>query len=211
MEVTVQVSVRQTGERRDLVLMDGLYRLIANKTLVSKPSLPTHLVVRVPALLSHSHSVCINVTLHASLLTQHHHMTGGSGKPVLLVESYRAINMGPYPEDRPKDNSVRFTPVQVEAIGAGVQPGESELGVGVLCCVGFQCVLSWRCVCAYSHLVPMACLRAMRLCCAILCLLLSHSPTHPLLFSHTTQGSRWLLVPPAQARPTQQCKSCRCD
>lgn len=53
---------------------------------------------------------------------------GGSGeqqdsRPVLLVEGYRAINMGPYPEDRPKENSVRFTPVQVEAIGAGVQPG----------------------------------------------------------------------------------------
>jgi intron-binding protein aquarius len=42
---------------------------------------------------------------------------------VLLVESYRPINMGPYPEDKPKDNAVRFTPVQVEAIGAGVQPG----------------------------------------------------------------------------------------
>jgi intron-binding protein aquarius len=44
-------------------------------------------------------------------------------RPVLLVESYRPINMGPYPEDKPKDNSVRFTPVQVEAVGAGVQPG----------------------------------------------------------------------------------------
>lgn len=51
---------------------------------------------------------------------------GGGGKPVLLVEHYRPINMGPYPEDKPKDNAVRFTPVQVEAIGAGVQPG----GVG---------------------------------------------------------------------------------
>lgn len=44
-------------------------------------------------------------------------------RPVLLVEAYRPINMGPYPEDKPKDNLVRFTPVQVEAVGAGVQPG----------------------------------------------------------------------------------------
>jgi intron-binding protein aquarius len=47
----------------------------------------------------------------------------GEQQAVLLVESYRPINMGPYPEDKPKDNAVRFTPVQVEAIGAGVQPG----------------------------------------------------------------------------------------
>eukprot|EP00879_Flechtneria_rotunda_P011994 GHRR01012527.1.p1 GENE.GHRR01012527.1~~GHRR01012527.1.p1 ORF type:complete len:1484 (+),score=529.45 GHRR01012527.1:151-4602(+) len=48
---------------------------------------------------------------------------GTSGKPVLLVEHYRPVNMGPYPEDKPKGNEVRFTPVQVEAVGAGVQPG----------------------------------------------------------------------------------------
>ena len=30
---------------------------------------------------------------------------------------------GPYPQDIPPQNSVRFTPVQTQAILAGVQPG----------------------------------------------------------------------------------------
>jgi intron-binding protein aquarius len=41
----------------------------------------------------------------------------------LLVESYVPPDPGPYPEDQPVLNSVRFTPVQVEAIRNGVQPG----------------------------------------------------------------------------------------
>jgi intron-binding protein aquarius len=49
--------------------------------------------------------------------------SSSSSKPVLLVEHYRPINMGPYPEDKPKGNEVRFTSVQVEAVAAGVQPG----------------------------------------------------------------------------------------
>ena len=49
--------------------------------------------------------------------------SSSSSKPVLLVESYRPINVGPYPEDRPPGNDVRFTSVQVEAVTAGVQPG----------------------------------------------------------------------------------------
>ena len=44
-------------------------------------------------------------------------------KPKLLVESYPAQNPGPYPQDLPPQNTVRFTPVQTEAIVAGVQPG----------------------------------------------------------------------------------------
>eukprot|EP00878_Enallax_costatus_P017916 GHUV01018838.1.p1 GENE.GHUV01018838.1~~GHUV01018838.1.p1 ORF type:complete len:1128 (+),score=501.36 GHUV01018838.1:269-3652(+) len=47
----------------------------------------------------------------------------GSTKPVLLVEHYKPVNMGPYPEDKPKGNEVRFTPVQAEAVSSGVQPG----------------------------------------------------------------------------------------
>lgn len=46
-----------------------------------------------------------------------------SARPMLLVEHYKPINMGPYPEDKPKGNEVRFTPVQVEAVTSGVQPG----------------------------------------------------------------------------------------
>ncbi|KAL6757285.1 hypothetical protein V8C86DRAFT_1695364 [Haematococcus lacustris] len=49
--------------------------------------------------------------------------TGASGKPVLVVEGYVPPDPGPYPQDAPRMNSVRFTPVQVEAIIAGVQPG----------------------------------------------------------------------------------------
>ncbi|KAI8476245.1 MAG: hypothetical protein J3K34DRAFT_511964 [Monoraphidium minutum] len=48
---------------------------------------------------------------------------GEGGKAVLVVEPYVAENPGPYPQDQPKTNSVRFTPVQVEAIRSGVQPG----------------------------------------------------------------------------------------
>lgn len=39
------------------------------------------------------------------------------------VSTYRLPTSGPYPSDAPKRNSVRFTPVQVEAITSGTQPG----------------------------------------------------------------------------------------
>jgi len=35
------------------------------------------------------------------------------------VESYVPPDPGPYPEDKPRTNTVRFTPVQVEAIMSG--------------------------------------------------------------------------------------------
>ncbi|GIL75166.1 hypothetical protein Vretimale_7780 [Volvox reticuliferus] len=41
----------------------------------------------------------------------------------LVVESYVPPDPGPYPQDQPRRNAVRFTPIQVEAIAAGVQPG----------------------------------------------------------------------------------------
>ncbi|TPX64939.1 hypothetical protein SpCBS45565_g05517 [Spizellomyces sp. 'palustris'] len=41
----------------------------------------------------------------------------------LLVQTYKPKNMGPYPEDVPKKNTVRFTPTQVQAIHAGSSPG----------------------------------------------------------------------------------------
>ncbi len=40
-----------------------------------------------------------------------------------MVESYTPPDPGPYPQDQPRRNAVRFTPVQVEAIRSGVQPG----------------------------------------------------------------------------------------
>ncbi|KAJ4994089.1 intron-binding protein aquarius [Stagonosporopsis vannaccii] len=41
----------------------------------------------------------------------------------LLVSTYKPPNMGPYPADAIKQNAVRFTPAQVEAITSGTQPG----------------------------------------------------------------------------------------
>ncbi|KAF9974942.1 hypothetical protein BGZ73_001565 [Actinomortierella ambigua] len=41
----------------------------------------------------------------------------------LEIKTYTTPNMGPYPEDIPKRNQVRFTPTQVEAIKAGTNPG----------------------------------------------------------------------------------------
>lgn len=41
----------------------------------------------------------------------------------LIISTYKTPNMGPYPEDVPNVNKVRFTPTQVEAIKAGTNPG----------------------------------------------------------------------------------------
>ncbi|KAF9951183.1 hypothetical protein BGZ70_001099 [Mortierella alpina] len=41
----------------------------------------------------------------------------------LVVRTYKTPNMGPYPENIPNRNQVRFTPTQVEAIKAGTNPG----------------------------------------------------------------------------------------
>ncbi|KAI3425621.1 uncharacterized protein J3R85_010143 [Psidium guajava] len=47
----------------------------------------------------------------------------GSEKENLIVEAYIPPDPGPYPQDQPKQNSVRFTPTQVGAIISGIQPG----------------------------------------------------------------------------------------
>lgn len=44
-------------------------------------------------------------------------------KPVLRVKAYVPPDPGPYPEDVPPQNQIRFTPVQVQAVLSGVQPG----------------------------------------------------------------------------------------
>ena len=41
----------------------------------------------------------------------------------ILVEPHTIPNRGPYPFNEPKKNAVRFTPTQIEAIRAGMQPG----------------------------------------------------------------------------------------
>ncbi|KAK8946189.1 hypothetical protein KSP40_PGU019610 [Platanthera guangdongensis] len=44
-------------------------------------------------------------------------------KEEIIVEAYIPADPGPYPQDKPKQNSVRFTPTQVGAIISGIQPG----------------------------------------------------------------------------------------
>ncbi|KAF8404573.1 hypothetical protein HHK36_009460 [Tetracentron sinense] len=47
----------------------------------------------------------------------------GSEREKLIVEAYVPPDPGPYPQDQPKQNSVRFTPTQTGAIISGIQPG----------------------------------------------------------------------------------------
>ncbi|CAM8910515.1 unnamed protein product [Rhodiola kirilowii] len=44
-------------------------------------------------------------------------------KEKLIVEAYVPPDPGPYPQDQPRQNSVGFTPTQIEAIISGIQPG----------------------------------------------------------------------------------------
>ncbi|ALC47310.1 CG31368 [Drosophila busckii] len=41
----------------------------------------------------------------------------------IVVQPYKSETRGPYPSNKPKQNCIRFTPTQVEAIRAGMQPG----------------------------------------------------------------------------------------
>lgn len=50
-------------------------------------------------------------------------LQGASDEKRIVVESHRIPNRGPYPQNQPKRNQVRFTPTQVEAIKSGMQPG----------------------------------------------------------------------------------------
>ncbi|XP_062173985.1 uncharacterized protein LOC133879426 [Alnus glutinosa] len=47
----------------------------------------------------------------------------GCEKEKLIVEAYTPPDPGPYPQDQPKQNSVRFTATQIGAIISGIQPG----------------------------------------------------------------------------------------
>ena len=46
-------------------------------------------------------------------------------KETIIVEAYDALVAGPYPEDQPRMNPTRFTPMQVEALRAAMNPGLS--------------------------------------------------------------------------------------
>ncbi|GAB2209722.1 hypothetical protein Drorol1_Dr00026945 [Drosera rotundifolia] len=67
---------------------------------------------------SHAHSLASNkpdVALKKDVDT--------AGQEKLIVEVYVPPDPGPYPQDKPKQNSVRFTPTQIGAIISGIQPG----------------------------------------------------------------------------------------
>ena len=42
-------------------------------------------------------------------------------------KAYIPPDPGPYPEDQPRQNTVRFTPVQAQAVLSGLQPGLTML------------------------------------------------------------------------------------
>ncbi|PIN23485.1 DEAD box containing helicase [Handroanthus impetiginosus] len=69
------------------------------------------------------HALPANETSTKSLKEVSNMEDGHSDKPQLLVEAYIPPDPGPYPQDQPKQNSVRFTPTQVGAIISGIQPG----------------------------------------------------------------------------------------
>ncbi|XP_019858857.1 PREDICTED: intron-binding protein aquarius isoform X2 [Amphimedon queenslandica] len=52
-------------------------------------------------------------------------LSDDESKPILTVQPFVIENRGPYPYNIPKKNTVLFTPTQVEAIRAGMQPGLS--------------------------------------------------------------------------------------
>ncbi|KAI9828025.1 MAG: hypothetical protein M1832_003552 [Thelocarpon impressellum] len=46
-----------------------------------------------------------------------------NGQSIVKVSSYKPLNSGPYPTDVPRQNRIRFTPAQADAIISGTQPG----------------------------------------------------------------------------------------
>lgn len=60
-----------------------------------------------------------------ALVTGKEDSTDGQNKPTIIVTPYKARTAGPYPEDMPRMNPVRFTPMQVEALRAAMNPGLS--------------------------------------------------------------------------------------
>ncbi|KAM3685939.1 hypothetical protein ACJW31_11G157600 [Castanea mollissima] len=49
--------------------------------------------------------------------------TDAAPEDTLIVEAYTPPDLGPYPQDQPKQNSVRFTPTHIGAIISGIQTG----------------------------------------------------------------------------------------
>ncbi|KAG2540364.1 hypothetical protein PVAP13_9NG550456 [Panicum virgatum] len=70
-----------------------------------------------------SHALPGNVNSSLAVKSNNNMADGESQKEKLIVETYVPADPGPYPQDKPKQNSVRFTPTQIGAIISGVQPG----------------------------------------------------------------------------------------
>ncbi|KAG2551560.1 hypothetical protein PVAP13_9KG377500 [Panicum virgatum] len=64
-----------------------------------------------------------NVNSSLAVKNNNNMADGECQKEKLIVETYVPADPGPYPQDKPKQNSVRFTPTQIGAIISGVQPG----------------------------------------------------------------------------------------
>lgn len=70
-----------------------------------------------------SHALPGNVASSLTVKSNDNMADGESQKEKLIVETYIPADPGPYPQDKPKQNSVRFTPTQIGAIISGIQPG----------------------------------------------------------------------------------------
>ena len=141
---------------------------------------------------------------------------GGAGAAPrrLVVESYTPRDPGPYPEDLPPQNSVRFTPVQTQAIMSGVQPGltmvvgppgaQGEGGHGGqagwlrVCCA--WCQLPRRCYYLCLPQQPLQCVR--------LCLGTRSAPGRQAHAAAAPPAPAPALPPQARARRTLRCRSC---
>jgi len=60
-----------------------------------------------------SHALPGNVNSSLAVKSNNNMADGESQKEKLIVETYVPADPGPYPQDKPKQNSVRFTPTQV--------------------------------------------------------------------------------------------------
>lgn len=70
--------------------------------------------IRLPRTMKgNTHAVPGNKKLSIDSMNDANMEDAGSEKEKLIVEAYIPPDPGPYPQDQPKQNSVRFTPTQV--------------------------------------------------------------------------------------------------
>ena len=60
-----------------------------------------------------SHALPGNMNSNLTVKSRNNMADGEPQKEKLIVETYIPADPGPYPQDKPKQNSVRFTPTQV--------------------------------------------------------------------------------------------------